>query len=185
MEYHYSVELQQTKFLPEDTVRCAEYPTEQFKSFKDCDIQHMREQLKGLGLEDYKPFWLVPDICQTSYVNFRLHNSLKYSSESSMSNSVFSIYSGVKSSSCPLPCTTTYVKTKSKHSKMTASWGINGGLHWVVLTLPNRLRVTETKYVPFSLGRLLSDLGGGLGLWMGLGVMQLFLACVKTSFDKL
>ena len=33
--------------------------------------------------------------------------------------------------------------------------------------------VTRTLFPPFSLSQFLSNLGGSLGLWLGLGVLQL------------
>ena len=41
-----------------------------------------------------------------------------------------------------------------------------------------KLAVTTTKLVPFSLTKLLSEVGGILGLWLGLGMVQLGELCL-------
>ena len=40
-------------------------------------------------------------------------------------------------------------------------------------TMTNRTTVTVTDFAPFSLSIFLSNVGGSLGLWLGLGILQL------------
>ena len=42
----------------------------------------------------------------------------------------------------------------------------------VDLTFSRRMQVTTTTFLPFYLTTLLSDLGGSMGLWLGIGVLQ-------------
>jgi hypothetical protein len=166
-ERHYNVELEQMAFLDCDSCECADYPTKQFTTFGHCDLQFQRERLRALVPEDYLPPWLEPDTASQL--------PMLVPSAVSVQQWVWMLYAGVTPTSCRLPCTTTTVRTKFKFEKRTADWadGINGGVDWVVLTLPESLRRTETRRLPFSLGRLLSTLGGSLGLWLGLGLLQL------------
>ena len=53
------------------------------------------------------------------------------------------------------------------------------------LTFSNTMKVTTTDFLPFHLSTLLSDLGGSMGLWLGLGVVQagqLLIAFVVPAF---
>ena len=45
----------------------------------------------------------------------------------------------------------------------------------VDLTFDQTVTITESYYPPPSFTRLLVDLGGSLGLWLGVGIVQLFL----------
>ena len=53
-EYHFTVVMQQTKFLAEDN-NCITYPTKEFKDYRSCDDSFQREYLKALS--PYKPYW--------------------------------------------------------------------------------------------------------------------------------
>ena len=43
------------------------------------------------------------------------------------------------------------------------------------LVFDQRIHVTESFYPKVSLSKFFSDLGGSLGLWLGVGAVQLFL----------
>ena len=51
----------------------------------------------------------------------------------------------------------------------------------IELTLDQSVLVTKSFYPSLSLSRLFSDLGGAMGLWLGLGIIQLFGYAVKLS----
>ena len=51
-------------------------------------------------------------------------------------------------------------------------------LNWIVFYLPEEMRVTSTTMKVTTFSQILSDLGGTLGLWLGLGVLQLFQSVV-------
>ena len=68
-------------------------------------------------------------------------------------------------SSCLLPCTTFHTNTRFVTERS------NPGSK-IVLTFVNKIQVTTTDFLPFHLSSLLSDMGGSMGLWLGLGVLQ-------------
>ena len=43
----------------------------------------------------------------------------------------------------------------------------------MTLLIKNTMEVTKTDFVNFSLSIFLANIGGSLGLWLGLGVLQL------------
>jgi hypothetical protein len=54
------------------------------------------------------------------------------------------------------------------------------------LTFSPKVRVTKTDFLRFYLSTFLSDLGGSMGLWLGLGIAQVFqLGCtvILPSLD--
>lgn len=46
------------------------------------------------------------------------------------------------------------------------------------------MTITESFYPPISLGQLISDFGGVLGFWLGVGVLQMG-GYIVTLIDKL
>ena len=89
------------------------------------------------------------------------------------------LLTGVVSSDCPLPCTTTSFITK-KTSNMDYE---EGGI-W--MSFEPTVEVTKTDFVTPTFVTMLSNIGGALGLWLGLGmaqVLQIVLGMVRKIGD--
>ena len=54
-------------------------------------------------------------------------------------------------------------------------------LSGIGLTFEKSILVTKTFYPSISLTKMFSGLGGALGLWLGVGILQLFANCVNVS----
>ena len=58
------------------------------------------------------------------------------------------------------------------------------------ITFDQTVRITESFYPPPSLSTLFADLGGSLGLWLGIGILQLsvnvidFIKNIRLYFRK-
>ena len=73
---------------------------------------------------------------------------------------------GTDLSSCPLPCTLTKTQVSKAYTTEYPFPGIR-------IDFVKTMAVTKTDFLPFSLNRFLSSVGGSLGLWLGLGMVQL------------
>ena len=58
---------------------------------------------------------------------------------------------------------------------------------WLIFTVNQKVSTIESYNPPFSLPTFIADLGGSLGLWLGVGVVQIlggiynFLLWIKTN----
>ena len=155
-------------------MHCINYPSENiasYQSYQSCDDAFQKEYLKANA--PCKPYWAFghveeePSVC---YFNESVHNAVNL------------LYVGATLSSCPLPCITTFAKTKLRFEKMSDT-ETQVKKNWVTFYLPENIRVTSTLLKKFTFSQILSDLGGTFGLWLGLGVLQLFqsVATFKVS----
>ena len=78
------------------------------------------------------------------------------------------LFDGTQLSDCPLPCTTTYTETKHLFDRTVS----NSNISTLLLTVSSKVLVTRTDFPEFSLASFLSEVGGSMGLWLGLGMVQ-------------
>ena len=85
----------------------------------------------------------------------------------------FTLENGMRIPPCKSPCTTTKGTTQLA---LTAK-----GKPTAILSFKKQMAVTVTDFTPFSLSIFLSNVGGSLGLWLGLGLLQLGELTIKPS----
>ena len=96
----------------------------------------------------------------------------------------YNFFMGNTKSECNIPCTQTRVSNiiKFKNLKLKDSLKISSRLiekrklksaNIIKLDLDPLVDTTESYFPDFSLSGFLADCGGSLGLWMGLGAVQL------------
>ena len=158
----YAAEFSQTVFVEEDpSIRCKNYPFEGLKSFDECD----KEQMEAWVVDKYNflPFFMAKEEANATVgpveVNFNCNDSA--------SPEAYAHFNGYIKSSCPRPCTQTQIKL---NRLVAESWDFGPA---VEVIFSDKVMVTYNYYPKFSPVEALASLGGSLGLWLGLGVLQL------------
>ena len=59
------------------------------------------------------------------------------------------------------------------------------GFSYLDITLDQEVTVVESRFPEMSFTKLFSDLGGSLGLWLGMGIIQICVLVVNMAFLKL
>ena len=155
------VEFKQTKYVEEDKSKgCVNYPNPEYESYNECDEAFMRDILKAYYPPDFMPFWLG-SVNATQWMNGKNITERIYSD-------LFKGTLMAPKEVCPLPCTSTTRSTDflyEMHENVTYST--------IDITFSNKVEVTHWDYGAFSLAEVLASLGGAMGLWLGVGVVQL------------
>ena len=84
---------------------------------------------------------------------------------------------GTQASPCLPPCTSTTI-----HGAYTDT--VEYSSNWIDITFSQNVDINVFEYPPFNLGTFFSGLGGSMGLWLGLGVVQ-FLGAALSICKKL
>ena len=77
------------------------------------------------------------------------------------------LISGKESSDCRLPCTKVSVESKSDYAKNN-----DEEFDQVNLIFLSSVEVTKTEFSKFNIFEMLTFIGGNMGLWLGLGMVQ-------------
>ena len=81
-------------------------------------------------------------------------------------------------SGCPVPCTETLIKTVYLNDFHKTSNVMN--VSRVDIAFFNKVDTYITDFPSFHFSTFLASLGGTLGLWMGLGILQILDSVITT-----
>ena len=168
----YFLDFKQSVFV--ERTGCKLYPTSEFQTYAECDAAFLQERLSTY------PTTLVP-LATGNNANVTrgpIHvpgNTYRYEIKklqfySGLGLNTFDYWrftTGFSISPCPPPCTQTRTAVTYLHEEATEHWA------GIALIFPESILVTENSVPKFSVVTLFSGLGGSLGLWLGLGVLQL------------
>ena len=82
---------------------------------------------------------------------------------------------------CPMPCTETLVKTVFMNEFYKTSSKLN--VSRIDISFYNKVDTSIRDFPDFPFLSFLASLGGTLGLWLGLGILQLF-DCIPITICK-
>ena len=133
---------------------CVEYPHGKHDTYNDCDEDFVASNLPP-GLV---PIWFTNN---TKKVTALLKNA-KYPSDR---RSYEKLHDGRMKSKCPIPCSTFHIESRYLRGEVFAKPGIS-------LFFNQDIMVTKTEFLKFTFEKFLSDIGGSMGLWLGLGLLQ-------------
>ena len=152
------VEVSQEVFAEEDvTKNCSIYPNDRHRSYGDCDTAFTLTTLADNFGSDFRPLWIEKNLSKATSLTYEgILDATPY----------FNLVLGIQLSECKMPCTITRTYTQEVGEYTRVSPGVK-------FTFVKDMEVTETSVVPFSIVDLFSGMGGILGLWLGLGAIQL------------
>ena len=159
----YSVDFDQQLFVEEDaSIGCKNYPWGPHQNYNDCDETYMEKFISENYPPELRPIFMCKDETKATSTPAVLNDTdLRYQ-----------YFNGYTRNTCPLPCTRTSISASLINSAPYFDPSYPD-MSFIELILPQKIMVTTTFYPNFSLVELLSSLGGSVGLWLGLGVLQL------------
>ena len=154
------VEVSQEVFAEEDvTKNCSIYPNDWHGSYGHCDTAYTLATLADNFGSDFRPMWIEKNLSKATSLTYQGINFLD-------TTPYFNLVLGIQLSDCKMPCTITRTYTQEVGEYYRSLPGVK-------VTFVKDMEVTETSVVPFSIVDLFSGMGGILGLWLGLGAIQL------------
>ena len=170
---YFAVKLHQHIFVPNDpSVDCVEYPTQTFKNFDECDSDFTLRTLGKYFPTHFIPIWTVDNMeSVTKQILF---------DDEHLNRAHMIIYTdlmaGTTISDCLLPCTKTKIETVAVDEKYVVYKDSK-----IDISFTKMVTVSKTDFPEFSIVNFLSALGGSMGFWLGLGVIQTLELLMKIS----
>jgi hypothetical protein len=183
----YIIEVQKNVYENEDN--CKTYPNAKYQTYDDCDHDQTKEKLfTRFGNDVPVPIWATYDHNEVFNKTFHVTKPTQtegmdeFSQWSMSTNDWLSVwysdYNAGKMSPCPLPCDTSKTTTKQLVRQNSSSQFFITGL---TIEFLDRMHETRTGPLTTTFVGFLSSVGGSLGLWLGLGGLQLAELLVTTG----
>ena len=141
------------------------YPFGEQETYKDCDDNFLASAIPP-GLV---PIWLTNN---TDNVTTSL-----YKNDVDEFN-FGSLFVGEQISTCHKPCTTLHVE-----SRFLREADFDNPI--ITLSFSQTVVVTNTHFLQFNFLLFLSDIGGTMGLWLGLGLLQAVEICFNCLCSRI
>ena len=93
----------------------------------------------------------------------------------------FNLLTGSTASPCPLPCSTFYTDTRFLAETASPTLAETNNSALLSLLFSSKVVVTSTDFPSSPLGSFMAEVGGCLGLWLGLGVLQVLQLLVPLA----
>ena len=164
----YVVTLKQNIYVEEDESKgCKNYPFNGFADYGSCDEDFVSRSLREVGPPHFVPFWATKNWSLVTNLTVLSHEEV-YNMSVLWNKNYECIFDGTSVSDCPVPCTTTIAIAKEEDVTT-----MEGGSA-IDITFFDTILVTTTSFPTFSFSDALAKLGGAMGLWLGIGIMQVF-----------
>ena len=156
---YFAVKFHQKIFVENDPGKnCRNYHN---RSYDDCDADFVRRVLEKNYPPGFLPVWASDDLSKVTTSIFGGNYSFV--------DAFADIVTGDAVSDCPLPCTSTEITTVFLDEKNEARTIPTSRID---IAFSDTVTVTTTDFPKFNPAAFLSALGGSMGLWLGLGVVQ-------------
>ena len=151
--------------IPCQAIQCRNYPTEEFSSFSDCDSQFVRREDDAAGVV---PFWAAEDLAEVTNITVKPPNYDELL--------LWNLFDGSLESNCHKPCLSTKVIGSELSEKRSED------LTTLIFSFDPEVVISVSQFPDFNWTTFFTDLGGSLGLWLGLGVSQLLELFLRNIF---
>ena len=162
----YVLSFEQDIYVEEDQeMRCKKYPWKGLDSFNDCDEEYMQNWVNDRY--NFLPIFMAKEQTNSTV------GPIEVGFNCSLWEEEYTMFLGYKTSYCPVPCT----RTKMDMKHLTTD---EENHHMIEILFSESLLVTRHFFPDPSLAESLASLGGSMGLWLGLGVLQLLQLVTKN-----
>ena len=145
-----------------------------FSSYEECDDAYIKEKLANYFPPTFVPVWATDNI---SLVTTHMH--LEKSSINSTATKYWKYYLGNHVSHCLLPCTETTFSASKVYTKK-----LNKDYSKIFIEFSQIVMISITDFSSLIFADFIANIGGSLGLWLGVGVMQLLQLAVDFFLGK-
>ena len=160
---YYSVKFHQEVFVENDpSNECISYPTKEYSSYAYCDSEFVKRFLATHFPKGFMPIWATHDEAKVT----KLINLKGLVSEKDIYD-YKDIMTGTTLSDCPLHCQRTKTKTVFTEEKF-----VKNNFSQIYISFYPTVSIEKTDFPKFEVANYLSSLGGSMGFWLGLGIMQ-------------